>query len=90
MVGWCEVGVGWCEVSVGWCEVDVVEIDVGEVRIEVDVVVVEVGVVEDEVVVVIVPSVSQITNICSNIEKNLNLARIYTDVSYRGEAYSLI
>ena len=26
---------------------------------------------------------------CSNIEKNLNLARIYTDVSYRGEAYSL-
>ena len=50
-----------------------VEIEVGEVRIEVDVVVVEVGVVEDEVVVVIVPSVSQITNICNNTEKNFEL-----------------
>ena len=75
---------------VGWCEVDVVEIEVGEVRIEVDVVVVEVGVVEDEVVVVIVPLVSQITNICSNIIKKFELARIYTDESYRGEACSLI
>jgi len=37
-----------------------------------------------------VPLVSQITNICSNIIKKFELARIYTDESYRGEACSLI